>query len=241
MKKRVVIVLGVVVIFSVCFYIFNKNMNNEIYSLESRVSNMDNTKILDSTTVGWLRVQGTSIDTPIVTLTDSISDNVDYDFLWLSSYYEDLENRKVIYGHNIRNVSSKPEIGNSEFIKFEDLMSFVYYDFAKENLYVQYSDYDGEGLYKIYAVSFNYNYLEYGQSYKDSELSSYIKKAKEESIYDYEVDVNDSDEIISLITCTRYFGLLGQTQFRVDARKVRDGEKIVKYDVKTNDNYEKIK
>ena len=69
---------------------------------------------------------------------------------------------------------------------------------------------------------------------------NYIKEAKEDSIYDYDVDVNSSDEIISLITCTRYFGLNGKTQFRVDARKLRENEKIEKYSVSTNQNYDEL-
>ena len=60
-------------------------------------------------------------------------------------------------------------------------------------------------------------------------------------IYNYDIDVNSKDKIISLITCTRYFGLYGKTQFRVDARMVRENEKIVKYKIETNQNYDIIK
>lgn len=242
MKKRLIVLCFVFVFISFgLFLIFNRKDSSPVYSLESRLTSINNTSVLDSDTIGWLRVQGTNIDTPIVTLTESVSDSVDGDFLWLSSYYSFDENRKVIYGHNIRNISNEPEIGNSEYIRFEDLMSFVYYGFAKDNLYIQYSDSDGESLYKIYAVSFNYTYLEYGQSYEKSKVSDYIEDAKKASIYDYDVDVDEDDDVISLITCTRYFGVSGPTQFRVDARKVRDNEKIVKYSVETNSNYEKIK
>ena len=73
------------------------------------------------------------------------------------------------------------------------------------------------------------------------ETETYIKQAKENSLYDYDVDVNGNDKIISLVTCTRYFGIDGPTQFRVDLRKVRDDEKITKSKVTTTDNYDIIK
>ena len=222
----------------------NKTINVDYqpyYTIESRISNIDNTKIADSPAIGWLRVQGTNIDTPIVKRTDKVEESVGYNYLWLSEYYFENENRKVIYGHNIRNVSSYPEVGNKDHIKFEQLVSFAYDDFAKENLYIQFSDGKEEKLYKIYAVTFNNQSEEYGKSYKKEELKDYIKQVKYNSIYNYDVDVNEDDELISLITCTRYFGRYEKTQFKVDARRVRKNEKINKYSVETNSNYDIIK
>ena len=97
-------------------------------------------------------------------------------------------------------------------------------------------------LYKIYAINFYYSDEEEGYGITDDNLvKSYIKNAKNNSLYDFDVDVDSSDHLISLITCTRYFGLNGKTQFRVDAREVRTGEKIKKYTVYSNKNYDIIK
>ena len=221
----------------------NKTINVDYqpyYTVESRISNIDNTVIADSPAIGWLRVQGTNIDTPIVKRTDEVEESVGYNYLWLSEYYFENENRKVIFGHNIRNVSSYPEVGNKDHIKFEQLVSFAYHDFAKENLYIQFSDGKEEKLYKIYAVTFNNKSEEYGKSYKKEELKDYIKEVKYNSVYNYDVDVDEEDELISLITCTRYFGRYEKTQFKVDARRVRKNEKIDKYSVETNSNYDII-
>lgn len=248
MKKNKLIAgigITVVIIVVICLllYLTSKKSVNYIdyYSVESRISKIKDTKIADSPSVGWIRVQGTNIDTPIVIRTDQVEESVGYNYLWLSEYYFENENRKVIYGHNIRNLSAYPEIGNDEHIKFEQLVSFAYYDFAKENLYIQFSDGNDEALYKIYAVTFNNLDEEYGQSYKTEELDNYIKKVKYNSIYNYDVDVNKDDELLSLITCTRYFGRYEKTQFKVDARRVRENEKISKYSVETNSNYDIIK
>ena len=56
-----------------------------------------------------------------------------------------------------------------------------------------------------------------------------LRETKKNSLYDFDAEVDSSDHLISLITCTRYFGLNGKTQFRIDAREVRKNEKIKKY------------
>ena len=158
-KSRLIVGIGIIIIVITClvlYFISKKDINYiDYYSIETRISKIKDTKIADSPAIGWVRVQGTNIDTPMVIRTDEVEESVGYNYLWLSEYYFENENRKVIYGHNIRNVSSYPEVGNNEHIKFEQLVSFAYYDFAKENLYIQFSDGNDEALYKIYAVTFN--------------------------------------------------------------------------------------
>ena len=240
-RKNILITIIIVILFAVLLLVLGKFNYKKYYTVETRIDKINSTTIVDAKALGWLRVQGTDIDTPIVEATDAVLESLETDYLWTSYYYHEGENRKVIYGHNIRNVTSEPEIRNSEHIRFEQLMSFVYYDFAKENLYIQYSDGKEEKLYKIYAVAFSGNIYEYGQSYSKEEVSEYIINTREESIYDYNVDVDENDELISLITCTRYFGIDGKTQFKVDARRVRENEKITKYSVEINANYDIIK
>lgn len=46
-------------------------------------------------------------------------------------------------------------------------------------------------------------------------MKHYIRETKKNSLYDFDVEVDSSDHLISLITCTRYFGLNGKTQFRI--------------------------
>ncbi len=242
-KKHIWLFLFLVLLFAVIgFLLFHFFFSSEdYYSIESRKENIANTVIDDSITHGWLRVQGTTIDTPIIDLTTEVNNDTKADYLWFSPLYEEGQNRKVIYGHNIRNVSPYPEINAEGHFRFEPLMAFAYYDFAKENLYFQYSDEEGEALYKIYAVSFYNAGDEFGRGYEEEELTSYIEEAKYNSLYSYDVEVNEEDELLSLITCTRYFGLYEKTQFRVDARRVRENEKITKYKVETTSNYDIIK
>ena len=98
----------------------------------------------------------------------------------------------------------------------------------------------GDISYKDQNQSPPCKYLQY-YTENTEEVENYAAAAKENSLFDYDVDVLGTDKIVSLITCTRFFGLDGPTQFRVDVRKVRDDEKITKSKVTTTDNYDIIK
>ena len=264
MKKKIVILLVILFLITFMFIIikpkddYNINLGNidnnhknqlKNVKLESRVENLNKYNYKDFFTVGWIQVEGTNIDMPIFTsifrrLEEKGDISPDFSYGWRHINYKLGENRMVISAHNIINVSSNP-LRNVELLSdFEALMSFVYHDFAKNNQYIMYTDENGEeSLYVIYSVGFTNPMDEeyYSISYDNKDkLDEYINSVKNNSIYNYDVNVNNSDEIISLITCTRFFGLDGDTLFRVDARKVRENEKTYKYNVEVNKNYEEI-
>lgn len=238
-RRRIVfLVLLLIIILGVIFCIFSNSSKKDYYSPESRINQVKTTIVEDSETLGWINVQGTNIDYPIVYETNQVYLGLK-DYLWLSNKYIEGNNRIAIYGHNVQNVSSKPLITEKNHVRFEQLLSFVYYDFAKDNLYIQYSHDGKDELYKIYAAGFYNKEDEEGEYLSDQEeVKSYIKTVKDTSIYDYSVDVKEDDFLISLVTCTRFFGSDEKTTFKIDARKVRNGEKINKYSVQKNKNYD---
>lgn len=210
-------------------------------SFENRVTDLANYSYKDYLTVGWLQVQGTNIDYPILDSTASNDDPTAQNYGWRSPYYETGKNREVLLGHNILNVSSTPLRDMTILNNFEGLMAFTYDDFASDNLYISYTKGNDTELYKIYAIGFyDYN-TDSSEGFSNSdEVKKYISKVRKNSIYDYDVDVNEKDTIITLKTCTRYFGSKEKQELYIDARKVRTNEDITKYQVKTNDNYKML-
>lgn len=247
-KKNSLVILGIVVIvllgIAIVVFAFNANKNKkndtEYYHPESRYEKAASTIIEGTETKGWIMVQGTNVDYPVVLEKEIVKGVKEY--AWVSDDYIEGETRMAIYGHNIQNVSSEPLITDPNHLRFEQLMSFAYEDFAKENLYIQYSHDGVDELYKIYAIGFydtnDDNGLSYHHTIQADRINEYIETVKENSIYDYDVEVNNSDELLSLITCTRFFGANELNNFKIDARKVRDGEKIEKYSVQSNKNYD---
>ena len=125
---------------------------------------------------------------------------------------------------------------------FEQLLSFIYPSFVEDNQYIAYTDVNNnKAIYKIYSVSLveNDQSASFKDIYTSTEQKAYIEKAKKNSMYDIDVDVNEDDKLLSLMTCTRFYG--GDSySFIVDARKLRDDEKQIVSRASTNENYKRI-
>ena len=241
--RRVIFLLVFLVLLFLLF-IFNRDSKKEEivssmnYKYENRVEKLKNFDAKDYKKYGWLQVQGTNIDLPIVSYWKQ--EDPDYNFGWIVNTSYDYDNRKILSGHNVLNVSTEPMVNDPKLTNFEDLMAFVYYDFAKDNMYLVYTEDGKDKVYVIYAVGFydyNYKYDTYGL--EEDEVKDYINYVKKNSIYDYKLKVNEKDEIITIKTCTRMFGFEEKQQLQIDARLLRDNEKIVKYKLNKTELYEK--
>ena len=237
--------IAVILLIILGFYIF---YSKDYYKVESRVDNihenrrLGNTKYVES---GWLRIQGTDIDYPIV-YGETYDEEFPMDegnFVWTMNKDKKFHNMVRIVGHNLYNLGQKPQLESKYFYRFEQLMSFIYYDFAKENKYIQYTVDGKDYLYKIFAVGFvpkdEYYRDPIGDDYSKKDINAKIKEYKDISLYDYNVDVKETDKLISLSTCTRFFSN-NDYDFFVAGRLVRDGEKINNYNVIKNNNYKKV-
>lgn len=250
--KRIILLLCILILVCIVFLLISINLKHEdtkdnyvaeeiTLNFESRVERLKSLET-DYYKFGWIQVQGTNIDVPILdTASAAAVDQINYSYSWMSPNYNTGENRPVIMGHNIVNVSNTPLLPNNELQNFEEIMAFSYYGFAKDNLYIQYTTDNKDEIYLIYAAGF----YDYSSDNADSlsnkkDVDKYIKNAKKNSIYDYDIDVNSDDEIITIKTCTRYFGSNTKQQFMIEARKLRKNEKTVKYKVETNANFKKL-
>lgn len=222
----------------------------EIFEVKDRASKVADSSVVyndvEFKAVGWIRVQGTNIDYPIIFTDDEDQEypiTKDH-FAWLSNYEPVFGKHMSVSGHNVFNLSSKPERDNDLFIRFEELMNFIYYDFAKENQYIQLS-FDGkEYVYKIFGVGL-IPYEDVGKftltyGFNDEDTEKFLENFKQFNLYDYKIDVNKEDKIISLVTCTRFYGVDNEHQFRVVGRLLRDGEKIDSYSVIKSKNYSDV-
>lgn len=244
-KKRVLMIMcltAVILLICILSILFAIN-NEEYYKIEPRSENVLNYKSShsDYEVNGWLRVQGTNIDYPVIYPDNDLDlSRVLGDFTWVLEDEEELMDRTVILGHNIRNVSSNPLITDSNHTRFEQLLSFVYYDFAKDNQYIQYTRDGKDYIYQIFSVSFiDEHDLPLSGSLSKEELKGYINDSINNSYFKYDVEVDENDKIISLITCTRFFGD-ARYSFKIEGKLLDNGEKIKKKDVTLNSNYKEI-
>lgn len=242
-KKQIIVIF--LILFLILLFLFSFTVVKRIrnyYSVSDRTTNIKKTSSESYPVVGWLRVQGTNIDYPVLDYNSENydSNSIDIDFAWTNNISSKLNQRTVIFGHNIRNVSNKPLINEKTFNNFENLPSFLYYDFVKKNKYIQYTINNKNYLYKIYGVyMMESSEINYDQGMSTNSKKLYINKVKKKSYFDFDVDVNSSDKLITLITCTRFFQNTSTT-IAVEGRLLRNEESSSNYKVSKNVNYTNI-
>lgn len=240
LKVFSIIIISILIIMIIGILMYRKLV--PIYNVSDRTQVLSKKQKEDETVIGWLKVQGTNIDYPVVySGTDKFeNEDYDYDYLWTNSDSTKLNTRAIVWGHNIRNVSSKPLINEKTFNYFENLPSYLYYDFVKQNKYIQYTI-DGKNyLYKIYAVSMVEKEEFSNNEYMDqSSRKEYIEKTKKNSYFDFDTEVDEKKELITLVTCTRFFNKTTSV-LKVDGVLVDKNEKINNYNVKKKKNYTTI-
>lgn len=235
-------VLGVLVLFCVGIGIFlglkGKDPTRIEHKLESRVKTLKEHQEKDSNVLSWIQVEGTNIDYPVLYSPSVDKSEIDYDYAW-SNYKEDpISYRTVLYGHNILNVSSKPLVGSPFHRRFEQLLGFVYLDVAEKNQFIEYTVGDKDYVFQIFSVAFvEDDKLDRSNLSTEAKREEYIKTSLEDSFFLYDVDVSKEDYILSLITCTRFFGADKDIAFKIDAKLIREDSSQEYVSLKTKEKY----
>jgi sortase B len=240
------IALSVLFIFLVFFSMFSSN--DKTFKVEPRNDMVKEERKNDSEqyeTVGWVRVQGTNIDYPIIHIKDETYGQPvsDKSYAWTDFESGELKNKIDIGGHNILNLGTNPVMKDEMFVYFEELMNFVYSDFAKENQFIQLNVNGEDYIYQIFSVNFlkvfDINkFLRNDQ--KNDNIADYLEMLNKGNYYNYDIDVNENDKLLSLYTCTRFFGKDLSLNFTVTGRLLRDDEKMKLVNVKETEKYDEI-
>ena len=225
------------------------NKNKKVYEKINRTKQLQQAEkqFSKEAVVGWLTIYDADIDVPIVTNKKNkeltLYDIGSLDYGWVINDNNKYTNKIGITGHNIMNLSSIPIRNDKSLTKFENLMSYVYEDFAREHEYLQYTVDGKTHYYKIFSVFFSNADRYFGtKELTNNQMKHVINDYKKASIYDYDVDLDKTDNIICLATCSRFFGAQTyEKTFVVVGRELRNNEKkMVEYKMETNDNYKRI-
>ena len=182
----------------------NKDENNEEKKAKKDKNNEDkkylDTKILEENqdTVGWIKIEGTKIDYPIVKYTDN-EYYLKHDFKknlnsagWIFMDYQNNFNDQniVLYGHNRKDGSmfgSLKMLFDDEFYKEHNNEIL----FIKENEIIRYS------IFSVYKVVNTDPY----NSTNFISLEEKVKEFKNRSSIHFDFNVSDVSQIITLSTC----------------------------------------
>ncbi|MGB3161529.1 MAG: class B sortase [Carnobacterium sp.] len=168
--------------------IFEKNAAAEYYDLNSDY-------------VGWLTIEDTEVDYPVVRGKDN-------DFYLKHNFYKEedvlgaifmdyrnagmgLDKHTILYGHYAK-------YGQM----FKDLDRYLSEDFLTANSEFIFTDSFTERTYKIFSVhpsDANTDFVDV--SFEDGEFIEFVDTLKNESIFSLDTPVSEEDTILTLVTC----------------------------------------
>lgn len=157
--------------------------------------------------VGWLSIDGTNINYPVMQSKDNPNFYLKHSFDKEYSNYgvpyvqENCElgvsDNAIIYGHHMDDGSM-----------FADLCKYESEDFYREHKVIQFDTMDGFGEYEVVAAFKTVAYSNDGFPYflfvnadKPEDFDDFIAKCKELALYDTGVTAEYGDKLITLSTC----------------------------------------
>ena len=168
---------------------------------------------------GWLKVDGTNINYGVVKTPSGKGigyyEALGYDkkyskngVLWTNSTANfgtssSAAKNTVIFGHNWTNSWKYAYANRAKDVMFAQLVAFKNLDFAKKNQKITFGTEKEDMTYQIFAVFIcnadKYNYVTANPTAKSHQ--KVIDEARSLSFFDYDVDVDSNDKIITLSTC----------------------------------------
>ena len=222
MKKIICIflLLAMSVVFagSACFYISEYLQDKEqLDELENIVQTVnDDEQTLDnkyaeiyaqnSDFIGWLRIDGTGIDYPVMQSKDDpdfyLKRNFGKEYSRFGLPYMQANcnlssDNIIIYGHNIKSKSM-----------FNELTRYKDKDFYAAHKYITFDTLDERRTYEVIAAFKTVAYSDSGFQYYDfvnanteEEFNDYVAKSRALSFYDTGVTAEYGDKLLTLSTC----------------------------------------
>ncbi|MBQ3414386.1 MAG: class B sortase [Clostridia bacterium] len=158
----------------------------------------------NSETVGWIKVNNTNIDYPIVRHNDNeyyLTHNFENSYNssgWIFLDYrnnsEILDKNTIIYGHN--------RLNDSMFGTLKNALDSSWCD-NYENRYISFSTTTNNYVAQIFSIyKIDVNTLSVPNNFKDNEdYNKYLEDITSKSYYNFETTVDTSNNILTLYTC----------------------------------------
>ena len=186
--------------------------------------NFNDLKKKNSDTVAWIKLNNTSIEYPIVKSSNNSyylehSFDKSYNIAgWIFADYknkfDDTDKNIVIYGHNMRDGSmfgGLKEVLAEEWYNNEDNRDIIFI--------TEYGNYKYK-IFSIYQIEKEDYYIK--TEFKNNEFKEFINTIKTRSIYDFEEEVDEDDQILTLSTCANN----NKYRIVVHAKKILNTSKI---------------
>ena len=163
---------------------------------------------------GWVRIKDTNISYPVMqTMNDEeyyLHRNYQKEYSLSGTPFLDADaditqdsNQLVIYGHNMKNGTM-----------FKDILKYRKENFWKTNSIISFDTLFEKGNYKIFAAiemdcekgNGHFPFYQYNKFDNEEEFGGFLTEIKSLSIYDTGILPEYGDELLTLVTCSKYNG-----------------------------------
>jgi len=180
------------------------NKENELNADVKYEIDFKKLKQINNQVVGYLKVNGTNIEYPVVRAEDNnyyLKRNLDKKYNsggWIFADYKNkfdgTDKNIVIYGHNMKD--------NSMFGSLKNILNEEWYN-NKENYLISFITEKEEQKYKVFSIYKikNEDYYINTEFKNNYEFINFTNKLKERSIKNFNIDVLEEDSILTLSTC----------------------------------------
>lgn len=187
------------------------NVDTEIEKSKGESSNkynLENIAKINSDVIGWIKIDETNIDYPVMQNGDFyLHRNIYKEYSshgtpYLAEYCNiQYSDNLIIYGHHMND--------NSMFAQLDDYKKNSFYN--KHKFIKFYSYYNGQTIEKNYEIALvfktvvysdkGFKYFNYTNFNDIQELNEFVDNCKKLQCYDTGVDINYGDKLITLSTC----------------------------------------
>lgn len=172
--------------------------NEKIYNVD-----FNELKKLNNDVIGWLKVNNTNIEYAVLKTSNNkyyLNHNFEKQFNTAGWIFADYKNKFdgtdkniVIYGHNRKD--------NSMFGSLKNVLTEEWYS-NEQNLVIDFiieKDCQKYKVFSIYKIKNENFYID--TEFKNNEFENFIKILKNRSIKNFNIDISNEDNILTLSTC----------------------------------------
>lgn len=190
---------------------FTGDLKNETSNMSSKNQsnyNLENISKINSDTIGWIKIDGTNIDYPVMQNKDYyLHKNIYKNYSshgtpYLAEYCNlNTSDNLIIYGHHM-----------NDNTMFSQLEYYKQYNFYKNHKYIKFYILDnGQTVENIYEIviafktvaysSKGFKYYNYTKFYNVGEFNSFVDNCRNLQFYNTSTSTNYGDKFITLSTC----------------------------------------
>ena len=190
---------------------FKKETSN--ISTENKVNtansyNLENVSKINSDVIGWIKINGTNINYPIMQNGDYyLRRNIYKNYSshgtpYLAEYCNlRTSDNLIIYGHHMNDNSMFSNLVNYKSYSYYKNHKYIYFYTLKDGQTIE-NTYEIVIAFKTIAYSDNgFKYYNYTNFYDEEEFNSFVEKCRNLEFYNTGVNLKYGDKLITLSTC----------------------------------------